>query len=65
VTVSEYGIGKDLERIRHGAMAGSAIRLTLGTGETAHVCLDSRSPWRESKPGPLFIQCVSDLPSTA
>ena len=33
MTVSEYGIGKDLEGSRHGAMAGSTIRLTLGTGE--------------------------------
>jgi hypothetical protein len=52
VTVSEYGIGKDLE----GAIAGTAIRLTLGTGETAKVCLDSRSPWRESKLGPLLYK---------
>jgi hypothetical protein len=52
--VSEYGIGKDLEGSCHGAEAGSAVRLTLGTGETAHLCLDSRSPWRESKPGPLL-----------
>jgi len=56
VTFSEYGIGKDLEGSRHGAMACGAIRLTLGTGETAQVCLDSQSPWRESKPGPLFYK---------
>jgi len=33
VTVIECGIGKDLEGSRHGAMAGRAVRLTLGTGE--------------------------------
>jgi hypothetical protein len=33
MTISECGIGKDLEGSRHGAVAGGAIRLTLGTGE--------------------------------
>jgi hypothetical protein len=33
MTISECGIGKDLEGSRHPAVAGGAIRLTLETGK--------------------------------